>query len=344
MSNNKRCIALYSGGLDSILAIKMLQEQSIEVIAVYFCTPFFGLHALSDPESFCALQKEKYGITVHPTDFTFEIIKIISSPKHGYGKHLNPCVDCKIGMLKKAKEMMDVFDASFVITGEVVGQRPMSQRKDAMNGILKEAGLKDKLIRPLCAKLMQPSLPEREGWVNRELLGDISGRGRKRQIALASKYGIQPHHIPSPAGGCLLTYEQVANKVRSTFSRFRPEFPLPADLMLDIAGRKFVFNDKTVFIVSRSEEENRTLSIMKHPGNIFMKVADVPGPLCVLRGEATDEHLARGAGICLRYGKARGVSGNVAVYGPDPFAMTATIEAPVFTEEHCKLFHVDSSN
>lgn len=338
---NNRCIALYSGGLDSILAIKMLQEQSIDVIAVYFCTPFFGLHALNNPEAFRELQKEKYGITVHPTDFTSEIIEIVSNPKHGYGRHLNPCIDCKIGMLKKAKTMMGSLDASFVVTGEVLGQRPMSQRRDAMNAILKETGLKDILLRPLCARYMQPTLPEREGRVNRELLGEITGRGRKNQMELALKYGIEQSQIPSPAGGCLLTYGQIANKIRSTFNRFKPGLPSPADIMLDIAGRKFSLDDKTVFIVSRSEEENRNLSTMAQPGNVFMKIADVPGPLCIQRGDTSEENINRAAGICLRYGKARGLSGNVAVYGPDPFSMTETVSAPVFSDDYCKLFQID---
>lgn len=338
---NKRCIALYSGGLDSILAIKMLQEQSIEVIAVYFCTPFFGMHALNDPEAFRGLQKEKYGITVHPTDFTSEIIEIVSNPKHGYGRHLNPCIDCKIGMLKKAKAMMESFDASFVVTGEVLGQRPMSQRKDSMSAILKETGLKDVLLRPLCAKYLLPTLPEREGWVDRELLGDISGRGRKSQKELASKYGLDLGRIPTPAGGCLLTHGQIARKVNSTFNHFKPDLPTPADIMLDIAGRKFNLDDKTVFVISRSEEENRTLTTMVQPGNVFMKTAEVPGPLCILRGDISDENLAKAAGICLRYGKARGMSGHDTLYGPDPFFLTQTVGAPVFSDDHCKLFQID---
>jgi tRNA U34 2-thiouridine synthase MnmA/TrmU len=332
---------LYSGGLDSILVVKMMQDQSIDVVPVCFCSPFFGMDALQDPEPFKELHRSRYGIDVHPVDFSHEIIRIISDPKHGYGKNLNPCIDCKIGMFKKAGELMKALDASFVVTGEVLGQRPMSQRRDAMNLIIKETGLKDVLLRPLCAKHLPPTLPEREGLVRRELLGDIAGRGRKVQIELAKKYGISPDALPTPAGGCLLTYGQIADKVRSTFKRFQPCLPSPADVMLDTIGRKFILDDKTVLVVSRDEEENKKLSRLVFPGNVFMKIADVPGPLCIIRGDDSGGSYEKAAGICLRYGKARGKSGHTAVYGPDPLTMTGTVSAPVLDDDCCQALQID---
>jgi tRNA-uridine 2-sulfurtransferase len=338
---SKRCVALYSGGLDSILVVKMMQEQSIDVIPVFFCSPFFGMDALQDPEPFKESHRKNYGIDVYPIDFSSEIIKIVSNPKHGYGKNLNPCIDCKIGMLKKAGELLKTLDASFVVTGEVLGQRPMSQRRDTMNLIIKETGLKDILLRPLCAKHLLPTLPEREGLIRRELLGDIAGRGRKIQMDLAMKYGIDLDALPTPAGGCLLTYEQIAGKVRSTFKRFQPCLPSPADIMLDTLGRKFILDDETVLVVSRDEEENKRLSSLAFPGNVFMKIADVPGPLCIIRGNDSEENCEKAASICLRYGKAKGESGYTAVYGPDPLSMTGTINAQVMSDDRCKTFQID---
>lgn len=340
---DKRCIALYSGGLDSILAVKMMRDQSIDVVPVYFCSPFFGMDALQDPEPFKEFHRVNFGIEVCPIDFSKDIIGIISNAKHGYGKNLNPCIDCKIGMLRKAGELLRTLDASFLVTGEVLGQRPMSQRRDAMNLIIKETGLRDILLRPLCAKLLPLTLPEREGHIRRELLGEITGRGRKVQMELAAKYGINPDAVPTPAGGCLLTHEQIAGKVRSTLKRFQPDLPLPADVILDTIGRKFILDSETVLVVSRDEEENRRLSRLALPGNEFLKIADVPGPLCIIRGNVSEENRKKAAGICLRYGKGRGKCGNTAVYGPDPLSLTKNIDAPVLSDDLCKAFQIDTN-
>jgi len=338
----RRCISLYSGGLDSILVVKMLQEQGVEVVPISFFTPFYGSLAMRDPEAVKAFHRERYGIDIFPTDFTREMIQILASPRHGFGKHLNPCVDCKIGMIRTAASLMPDYGATFVATGEVLGQRPMSQRRDTMNVIVNETGLKDILLRPLCAKLMAPTLPERQGVVDREKLGSISGRGRKDQLALARKYGIDPENIPTPAGGCLLTYEATAARVRMTFERFRPGLPSPDDVMLDVVGRKFVLDPRTVLVVSRDEGETELVSTLVRPGNIFLKIADVPGPLCVGRGDMTGENLANAASICLRYGRARGTGGHKAVYGPDPNALVDAVDAPVLSDEACRSFQIDS--
>lgn len=338
----KKCISLYSGGLDSILVVKMLQEQGVEVIPVSFFTPFYGSLAMRDPEAVKAFHRERYGIDIFPTDFTHEMIRILASPRHGFGKHLNPCVDCKIGMIRMAASLLPDYGATFLATGEVLGQRPMSQRRDTMNVIMNETGCRDILLRPLCAKLLAPTLPEREGIVDRERLGGISGRGRKDQLALARKYGIDPENVPTPAGGCLLTYEATAARVRMTFERFRPGLPSPADVMLDVVGRKFILDPQTVLVVSRDEGETELVSTLASPGNTFLKIADVPGPLCVVRGDMTEENLANASSICLRYSRARGTAGHKAVYGPDPNALADAIDATVLSDEACRSFQIDS--
>jgi len=339
----KRCIALYSGGLDSILAVKAMQEQSFDVIAVSFCTPFFGYDMLADASRQKEFHEKAYGIRVEPYDFTDDIIDVVGNPRHGFGRYLNPCIDCKIRMLKTAGMLLDRLNASFVVTGEVLGQRPMSQRRDAMNLIEKESGLKDILLRPLCAKRLAPTWPERTGLVDRERLHDMAGRGRKRQMELAVYYGIDPETIPTPAGGCLLASEQISCKVRATFERFKPGLPSRADVILDTLGRKFILEDGTVLVVSRSDEENRALSGMVFPGNMFLRIADVPGPLCIIRGDVSKKSLQTAASICLRYGKARGIGGHRAVYGPHPSRMTDVVEAPAVSEDFCRRFQIDLS-
>jgi hypothetical protein len=334
----RRCIALYSGGLDSILSIRLIQGQGIEVIPLYFCTPFFGFEALRDPLTFRRVHEERYGITVRVIDYTETMIRIVSSPAHGYGKNLNPCIDCKIGMLRHAKDLLETLDASFVVTGEVLGQRPMSQLRQTMRRIEKESGLKDILLRPLCAKLLPVTLPERLGVVRREGLWDIAGRGRKVQIERALAFGISGDDLPTPAGGCLLTDKQISLRVRKTYERFRPGIPGVADLTLDIAGRKFMLDSGTVLVIGRDEKENDLLATFVCPGNVFMRLREIPGPLCIVRGGITEDKVCLAAGICLRYTKARGQEGHTAVWGDDPSHLDRTVQAPAFSEEYCDSF------
>lgn len=332
----KRCLALYSGGLDSILAIKIMEEQGIEVIPLFFCTPFFGFSALRDPGKFVQMHMERYGIRIQVHDYSQDMISIIAQPRHGFGKHLNPCIDCKIGMLKRSRALMEELDASFVITGEVLGQRPMSQRRDTMRIIEKESGMEDLLLRPLCARNLQETKPEREGIVRREALWDLRGRGRKQQIERALKYGITSEKIPTPAGGCLLADVQISQRVRETFARWAPSLPPMAELLMDTAGRRFRIDEATMLFVGRNDAENSIISTFRDTGNVFLRMRDVPGPLCIIRGNVTEENLVKAAGICLRYTKSRGVPGQMAVYGSDPDDMNGLLPAPVFPEEFCR--------
>ena len=339
----KRCLALYSGGLDSILAVKVMQDQGVDVISLYFVSPFFGLGALLEPEKYRRGQLEKYGIDVHVVDFTDDIIRILRDPPHGFGRHLNPCIDCKIGMLRKARRLLEALDAAFIVTGEVLGQRPMSQRRDAMNLIEREADLKGLLLRPLCALNMAASVPENLGVVDREHLLSITGRGRKQQHRLAQHYGIADVDIPTPAGGCLLTDEQIAPKVKTTLQRCGAGEPSREDLMLDVVGRKFALSDTTVLVISRNDRENGLMSSFMAPGNLFMKIGALPGPLSILRGEASPDNLSRAAAICLRYGKGRGRPGCRAFFGESPSQLNESIEAPVITDDECRSFQIDLS-
>ncbi|HOM28412.1 MAG TPA: hypothetical protein PLS81_03025 [Deltaproteobacteria bacterium] len=329
----KRCIALYSGGLDSILAIRLLERQSFEVAALYFCTPYFGLDALLDPEAFEEKAFKRYGVRVKVVDFTEDMAAIIRAPRHGYGKHLNPCIDCKIGMLRRARGLLETENASFVVTGEVVGQRPMSQRGQVMRLIERESGLEDILLRPLCARLLPPTAPERAGIVDRASLGGIRGRGRKVQMEMARELGIAEHDMPSPAGGCLLTDEQIARKAKITFDSLSPALPSRADLLLDVVGRRFRLKEKTVLVVGRNEQENALIARFVHPGNVFMRMRDVPSPLCILRGEVDASCLETAAAVCLRYTKARGEPGHVVVHGERPDDLANEVAAPVVDEE-----------
>ncbi|MFP4397392.1 MAG: tRNA(5-methylaminomethyl-2-thiouridylate) methyltransferase, partial [Desulfonatronovibrio sp.] len=191
-------LALFSGGLDSILAVKMIQNQGLEVLGLHFISPFFG-----QPELIPEWEKN-YGLPIMPVDISQDFVKmLLSGPSHGLGKIMNPCLDCKILMLKKARQLLQDFQAGFIISGEVSGQRPMSQRRDALNIIIRDAEVKRFLIRPLSAKLLPPTEAEETGLVNRSRLGSISGRGRKKQLEMAAKMNIHP--LPTPAGGCLLT-------------------------------------------------------------------------------------------------------------------------------------------
>jgi tRNA U34 2-thiouridine synthase MnmA/TrmU len=338
---NSRCLALYSGGLDSIVSVKLMQDQGIDVIPLYFATPFFGLPALLDPELFRQGHLKNYNIQIHLIDYTDDFIEMIAKPLHGFGKHLNPCIDCKIGMLKKTHTLLTAMHASFVITGEVLGQRPMSQRRDAMHIIERDSGLKDILLRPLCAHHMPPTLPERIGIVNRGALLEIAGRGRKIQEDLARSYGIT--NIPTPAGGCLLTYEQIAAKVRQTFERCAPQLPSRYDILLDVVGRKFLLDAVTVLMVSRNEHENNIICRLTCPGNIFLKIAGIPGPLCILRGNITRENLEKASSICLRYSKARGKSMFKALWGITPYAMDQSVDTRILSDDVIKGFQVEGN-
>ena len=240
-----KAITLLSGGLDSTLASKMVMDQGVELEAVNFLTVFCT--CTHRGESCLASQKavNRLGIPLRVFNVSDEYLDVVKHPKHGYGSHMNPCIDCRIFMLKKTQAYMKEIGASFIVTGEVLGQRPMSQRRDAMRLIEKEAELDGFILRPLSAKLLPATVPEKEGWVSREKLLDIQGRSRKPQMRLADHFGIQDY--PCPAGGCLLTDPGFSMRLRD-LALHEPDFSLN-DVHLLKTGRHFRLSPKGKLIV-----------------------------------------------------------------------------------------------
>jgi tRNA U34 2-thiouridine synthase MnmA/TrmU len=230
-----------------------------------------------------------------------EYLSVVKNPKHGYGSNMNPCIDCRIFMLRKAKAYMEESGASFIVTGEVLGQRPMSQRRDAMRLIEKEAGLEGFILRPLSAKFLPASIPENEGWIDREKLLKIQGRSRKPQIQLADHYGIRDY--PCPAGGCLLTDPGFAKRMKDLL-RYFPDFSLN-DVHLLKVGRHFRLSSKLKLVVGRKEEENQKIRTFSEEKDILLKLFRFPGPLSLLRGEAEEREIEQAAAITARYSKAK---------------------------------------
>lgn len=294
-----RAFSLFSGGLDSQLAVKIIQEQGIEVIGLHFTTPFFGG---SREISKAALD---LGIEFREIDISEGYIpRVLLNPVYGYGKNFNPCIDCHAFMLNWAGNLMKENGASFIITGEVVGQRPMSQNRSALNAVDKLSGFKAYVLRPLSARLLEETVPEKEGWVNREHLLDINGRGRSRQMALAEKYQLQDY--PSPGGGCLLTEVGFARRLRHLLQYVNE--PTPLQLQVLRLGRHFYLRDGVLLIVGRNKSENERLANLNMDGDLLLKVADRPGPLALIRamlGDLKPEDLELASSIVARYSDAK---------------------------------------
>jgi tRNA-specific 2-thiouridylase len=296
-----KAIAMLSGGLDSTLATKMVLEQGIELEALNFLTVFCT--CTNREETCLASQKavDALGISLKVLNVSEEYLEIVKHPKHGYGSNMNPCIDCRIFMLKKAKAYMEGSGAFFIVTGEVLGERPMSQRRDALRLVEKEAGLEGFILRPLSAKLLPASIPEREGWVDREKLLGIQGRSRKPQIELAEHFGI--HDYPCPAGGCLLTDPGFSRRMKDLILH-GPDFSLN-DVHLLKMGRHFRLSPKIKLVVGRNKEENQKIQAFAQGEDILLKLPSFPGPLSLLRGEPDGVEIEKAASITVRYTKAR---------------------------------------
>jgi tRNA U34 2-thiouridine synthase MnmA/TrmU len=296
-----KAIALLSGGLDSTLAARVIIEQGVELEALNFMTVFC---TCTDRGATClASQKavETLGIPLKIVNVSEEYLSVVKNPVHGYGSNMNPCIDCRIFMLKKAKKYMEDSGAAFIVTGEVLGQRPMSQRKDAIHLIEKEAGLKGFILRPLSAKVLPVTIPEREGWVDREKLLKFQGRSRKPQIELAKYYDI--HDYPCPAGGCLLTDPGFAKRMKDLMVHV-PNFSLN-DVHLLKMGRHFRFSDGVKLVVGRNEEENQKIKTFALEKDLLLKLSGFPGPLSLLRGELGEVDIEKAASITVHYSKAK---------------------------------------
>jgi tRNA U34 2-thiouridine synthase MnmA/TrmU len=296
-----KAIALLSGGLDSTLAAKIILEQGIELEALNFLTVF--CNCTHRGETCLASKKavEGLGIPLRVLNVSEEYLAVVKHPNHGYGRNMNPCIDCRIFMLKKTKEYMETSGTSFIITGEVLGQRPMSQRREAMRLIEKEAGLEGFIVRPLSAKFLPATIPEERGWVDRERLLNISGRSRKPQIKMAEQFGIRDY--PCPAGGCLLTDPGFARRMRDLMVH-RPDFSLNDVHLLKI-GRHFRLSPSIKLVVGRNEDDNQKIQAFSQDGDLLMMALGTPGPLALLRGGTGSEEIEKAAAITVRYGKAK---------------------------------------
>ena len=295
-------IALFSGGLDSTLAILLVLQQNIEVTALTFLT-HFGCD-LSDRSS-CGSNPyptaEKFGFNVKLMHLGRKFVDIVVNPRFGRGRHMNVCVDCRILMLREAREFMELVNADFIVTGEVLGQRPMSQTRDKLNLVVKEAGLKGRLLRPLSARLLPPTDPELNGLVDRARLESIRGRSRKRQLELAARFGLENYR--SPASGCLLTDAAYSNRLRDLLAHSTPvSFD---DLNLLRAGRHFRLDSRTKVIVGRNEADNQVLLSLKQPHHLHLEVLEGGSPVTLLVGEHTEENIRRAAAITARYSSLR---------------------------------------
>jgi len=265
-------LALFSGGLDSLLAVKVLQEQGLRVLGLHYVSPFFG------KQSLIPHWLEIYGVEVVEIDVREAFIEMLKRPAHGYGKHLNPCVDCKILMLRHARGLLPRYGAKVLVSGEVLGQRPMSQRADALNLIRRDAGVQSVLLRPLSAQKLPPSPAEEAGLVDRTRLPGIWGRGRKDQLELAAHFGIT--EIPTPAGGCRLAEAEPAARYLPVLTRLAR--PAPHDFTLTHLARQYWAGPYWLSI-GRNERNNLDLEAAARPGDILLRLKDHTGPLALAR-------------------------------------------------------------
>lgn len=304
-----------SGGLDSQLAIKVLQRAGAEVEGVCFETPFFG--AAAAKKAAVAL-----GVKLHVIDFTEEEVKLLHNPPHGFGGAMNPCIDCHATMIKRAGELMTELGYDFVATGEVMGQRPMSQNKQALGVVERTSGLVGRLIRPLSALLMEPTIPEKEGLIEREKLLAISGRCRDPQIKLAAEFGIVDY--PSPAGGCKLTEEGYGRKLKD----LRDFDGLDNRRLLELltVGRRFRLPDGTGVILGRDQAENAILKA--ETCGVVIAPKSVPGPTALLPKIRSDADLELARILVCSYSKYDKFEGDIELtdgvsvprpYSRDPF-------------------------
>ncbi|MFP5350266.1 MAG: tRNA (5-methylaminomethyl-2-thiouridylate)-methyltransferase [Gammaproteobacteria bacterium] len=337
----RKAVALISGGLDSLLAARLMLDQGVHVEGINFYTGFCvegHTQAIrrqpgnAKPKRNNALWvAEQLGIKLHIIEVVEEYKAVVINPKHGYGANLNPCLDCKGFMVGRAREWMEAHGFDFIVTGEVLGQRPMSQRRDTMPVVARESGAFDRLLRPLCAKLLPPTLPEREGWVDREKLLDFNGRSRKPQMALAARYGFTDY--AQPAGGCcFLTNEQYSHKLSDLWAyRGSKDYDLD-DIVLLKVGRHLRPRPHFKLIVGRDEGENNFLQGFRKR-YLHLQATSHVGPLVLLDGNANADDVQLAARLTARFGKGREAT-QVAVSVTDTAGQTQTFDVtPLPAEE-----------
>ena len=299
-AEKKKIVALLSGGLDSQLAVKMMQKQGFDVSAVAIKTPFCDFDCGRGCGFEIRERADDLNVNLKTVYLGDEYIEMLKNPKHGFGAGMNPCVDCRAMMFKAAKEHMEDIGAEFIISGEVVGQRPMSQHRPALKTIEKESGLEGKIVRPLSAGLLPPTDPEKDGLIKRENLGMIRGRTRKEQFAMAKEFGIEDP--PNAGGGCLLTDPAFGLRAKDLFEHI--ETPTTNDIDLLKVGRHFRLDEKTKLVVGRNKDENEIIKALALPKDIVMETKDYVGPISLIRGDNAKNFLNFASSVTLRYSDA----------------------------------------
>jgi tRNA-specific 2-thiouridylase len=285
-----KALGLLSGGLDSILAIKVLQEQGIAVTGISFVTPFFNAENAKKAA-------DELAIPLIEKQITKEHLTMLLKPKHGYGSNMNPCIDCHALMLKIAGGIMEDEGFDFLCTGEVLGERPMSQNKAALKIVARESGYQELILRPLSARLLPETKPEREGKVDRERLLDLSGRQRKRQFELAKHYRLK--HLPTPASGCLLTDPGFSARLKDLIGKGgRPDV---VDIELLKIGRHVALDKRYKMIIGRNEKDNTALRAVHHDRYLLFAPRGVRGPLCMIPHALDEDLMEKAMKMCASY-------------------------------------------
>ncbi|MFO7899988.1 MAG: hypothetical protein R6V58_13125 [Planctomycetota bacterium] len=295
-----RAIALFSGGLDSQLAVKLMVDQGVEVECLTAVSVFHQGGPDVDENHPTAQAARRLGASITFINTSADLFDMVKNPRHGLGSRMNPCLDCRIFLLRKARDRMAEAGAEFVVTGEVLGQRPMSQRRHTMKQVVREAGLGGLVLRPLCAKRLSPTAPEERGWVDRDRLLGLTGRSRKPQMRLAEELGIADY--PSPAGGCLLTDPGFAFRLRELLDHRDADVD---DVALLRVGRHFRLDDRTKAIVARDEAECHELESLARDGDTLLQATEFTGPTTLLRGETSEDNLRTAARLTAAYGKGK---------------------------------------
>ncbi len=331
-----KAIVLFSGGLDSRLAIKLLQDQKINIMALFFLFPFgSGCCNPNCSFNFAQTQNIKLKIIDCTKGKLFkEYIKIIKKPKYGYGSAINPCIDCRIFMLKKAKKIMEKEKADFIATGEVLNERPMSQRRKILYLTEKESKLKGKLLRPLSAKLLPETIAEKKGLINRKKLLAIQGRQRKIQMALAKKHKIS---YPTPAGGCILCEKTFASKLKDLFKHKKKIEPRDIELLK--LGRHFRYKNNKI-IIGRNEQENNKLMALAKNKDLVFEVKIWPGPITLLEGKSNKKIIEIAAALTLSHSDAKHKKQAIIQYGKGKRKFNKVINAFLFSQKEVEKLRI----
>jgi len=293
MKKQYKALCLLSGGLDSQLAICVLLEQGVHVEAITYRSPFFG--TAKGEQAAAAL-----GVKHHIIDFTEDILEQVQNPAHGLGKAMNPCIDCHTHMIMRAGELLEEWGFDFIATGEVMGQRPMSQNRQSLCIVAQGSNYEDLIVRPLCAAHLEPTKPIREGWVDVDKLPAFSGRNRTPQMKLAEQFGLKDY--PAPAGGCLLTEKRFGNKLKDLLDHEGLEKDR-ANVWLLTTGRHFRLADDIKIIVGTDQADNDLLEEKARAEELIITCPDVPSPTVIAPAAITEEQLQTAAAICARYAK-----------------------------------------